>query len=99
MNKEQLVCNLVSMIYGNKIVGFDKRDEFLDFLKMVIDLVNRLDDNIEDITRKETIKQIAKMIASGEVLKETYDKYLSKCPIGFMSEEDLINYLLGDNND
>ena len=45
MNKEQLVCNLVSMIYGNKIVGFDKRDEFLTFLKQVIDLVNELGDD------------------------------------------------------
>lgn len=44
VNKEQLVCNLVSMIYGNKIVGFDKRDEFLTFLKQVIDLVNELGD-------------------------------------------------------
>lgn len=43
MNKEQLVCNLVSMIYGNKIVGFDKRDEFLEFLKNVVDLVNDLE--------------------------------------------------------
>lgn len=42
MNKEQLVYNLVSVIYGNKIVGFDKRDEFLTFLKQVIDLVNNL---------------------------------------------------------
>lgn len=42
MNKEQLVCNLVSMIYGNKIVGFDKSDEFLAFLRDVIDLVNNL---------------------------------------------------------
>ena len=44
MNKEQLVYNLVSVIYGNKIVGFDKRDEFLTFLKQVIDLVNNLGD-------------------------------------------------------
>lgn len=45
MNKKQLVCNLVSMIYGNKIVGFDKRDEFLVFLRDVIDLVNNLGDD------------------------------------------------------
>lgn len=43
MTKEELVCNLVSMIYGNKIVGFDKRDEFLKFIKDVIDLVNKLE--------------------------------------------------------
>lgn len=46
------------------------------------------------MNREETIKQIAKMIASGETPKEVYDKYLSECPIGFMSEKDLINYLL-----
>lgn len=45
MNKEELVSNLVSMIYGNKIVGFDKRDEFLKFLKEVIELVNELKDS------------------------------------------------------
>lgn len=43
MSKEELVCNLVSMIYGNKIVGFDKRDEFLVFLQDVVNLVNQLD--------------------------------------------------------
>ena len=47
MNKEELVCNLVSMIYGNKIVGYDKRDEFLAFLKMVVDLVNELDKGVK----------------------------------------------------
>lgn len=48
MNKEELVCNLVSMIYGNKIVGFDKRDEFLKFLKDVVDLVNQLESDTND---------------------------------------------------
>ena len=45
MKREEFVCYLVSMIYGNKIVGFDKRDEFLVFLKDVIDLVNELKDS------------------------------------------------------
>ena len=45
MNKKELVCNLVSIIYGNKIVGFDKRDEFLNFLKEIIALVNELKDS------------------------------------------------------
>ena len=45
------------------------------------------------MNKEETIKKIAKMIASGEIPKEVYDKYLSECPIGFMSEKDLINYL------
>ena len=41
--KEQLVYKLVSMIYGNKIVGFDKRYEFLEFVEKVIELVNKID--------------------------------------------------------
>lgn len=47
----------------------------------------------EEKTPQETIKQIAKMIASGEIPKDVYDKYLGKCPIGFMNEEDLFDYL------
>lgn len=42
------------------------------------------------------------MIASGKIPNEVYDKYLSNCPIGFMNEEDLFNYLVekvGDNNE
>lgn len=40
-----------------------------------------------------TIRQISKMIASGD-LKEIYSKYLSNCPIGFMIEQDLYDYLI-----
>lgn len=40
-----------------------------------------------------TIRQISKMIASGD-LKEIYSKYLSNCPIGFMTEQDLYDYLI-----
>lgn len=43
--------------------------------------------------KEEVLKQICKMIASGEIPKEVYDKYLSKCPIGFMKEEELFRYL------
>jgi len=32
------------------------------------------------MNKVETIKQIAKMIASGKIPKEIYDKYLSNCP-------------------
>lgn len=53
------------------------------------------------MNKEDTIKQIAKMIASGEISKEVYDKYLSQCPIGFMNERDLIKYLLdkGESNE
>lgn len=47
MNKEELVCNLVSMIYGNKIVGFDKKDEFLKFIKDVIEIVKELEEGVK----------------------------------------------------
>lgn len=46
------------------------------------------------MNKEDTIKQIAKMIASGDLPKDIYDKYLSMCPIGFMTEKELINYLL-----
>lgn len=45
------------------------------------------------MNKEDTIKQIAKMIANGEIPKEVYDKYLRKCLIGFMNERDLIEYL------
>ena len=45
------------------------------------------------MTREETLKQIAKMISSGDIPKEIYDKYLSDTPIGFMSSNDLFEYL------
>lgn len=46
------------------------------------------------MSKEDVIKQIAKMIASGKIPNEIYDKYLSKTPIGFMSADDLIKYLL-----
>lgn len=54
---------------------------------------------IKDIN---TLKQIIKMIVSGEIPNDVYNKYLSNCPIGFMNEEDLFNYLVekvGDDNE
>lgn len=47
---------------------------------------------------ENTLKQICKMIASGEIPDEVYDKYLSKTPIGFMNETDLYDFLKGKNN-
>lgn len=41
----------------------------------------------------EALRCISKMIASGEIPNEVYDKYLSKCPIGFMNEEDVFEFL------
>lgn len=45
------------------------------------------------MTREETLSQIVKMITSGEIPKEIYNKYLSITPIGFMSYDELLNYL------
>ena len=42
---------------------------------------------------EQVIKCISKMIASGDIPNEVYDKYLSDCPIGFMNEEKLFEYL------
>ncbi len=46
------------------------------------------------MTVEQVIECISKMIASGDIPNEVYDKYLSKCPIGFMNEDDLFNYLM-----
>lgn len=43
------------------------------------------------MSNKDILKQIFKMISSGEISKDVYDKYLSNTPIGFMSYEDLCN--------
>lgn len=53
-----------------------------------------LTDFLNSTTKRETVKQIAKMIASGEIPSEVYNKYLSKCEIGFMNEKALLSYLL-----
>lgn len=42
--------------------------------------------------KEKTYNQILKMIASGEIPKEVYNKYLSECEIGFMNYDDLKNY-------
>ena len=44
--------------------------------------------------KEEVLKQICKMITSGEIPNEVYDKYLSKCPIGFMEDGELFNYII-----
>lgn len=48
------------------------------------------------MTNKEVLYQIVKMISSGELPKEVYDKYLSDCPIGFMDTDTLFDYLSQD---
>lgn len=45
------------------------------------------------MTREEILSQIVKMITSDEIPKEIYNKYLSMTPIGFMSYDELLNYL------
>lgn len=45
------------------------------------------------MNKEKTLKQICKMISSGDIPKEIYDKYLSDTPIGFMNSNDLFEYL------
>ena len=49
------------------------------------------------MNKNDTLKQICKMISSGEIPAETYNYYLSKTPIGFMNYKDLCNYFNLDN--
>lgn len=44
------------------------------------------------MSKEDILRQILKMISSGEIPKDVYDKYLSKTSIGFMSYEDLLEY-------
>lgn len=44
------------------------------------------------MNKEETLKQICKMIASGEIPDEVYDKYLSSTPIGFMNYKELCDF-------
>ena len=51
-----------------------------------------------------TIKAIANMIASGEIPKEIYDKYLSKTKLGFCSADKVEEIIIkeankGENNE
>lgn len=41
------------------------------------------------MNREYTLKQICKMISSGEIPKQIYDKYLSSTPVGFMNYKEL----------
>lgn len=45
---------------------------------------------------KDTIIQIAKMIASGKLPKELYDEFLSDTSLGFMGEDELVCFLTRD---
>lgn len=49
------------------------------------------------MNKEDPLKQICKMIASGEIPDEVYNKYLSKTPIGFMSKMDLYDFLKDKN--
>ena len=51
------------------------------------------------MNRDETLSQIVKMIVSGEIPKEIYNKYLSMTPIGFMNYDDLLSYLKRENQE
>lgn len=67
--------------------------------------VMRLDNLMKVISKvgsnekKETLKQICKMISSGDISKEIYNKYLSNTPVGFMNYKELCNFFgIGDSN-
>ena len=51
------------------------------------------------MNKKETLKQICKMISSGDIPKEIYNKCLSNTPVGFMNYKELCNFFgIGDSN-
>lgn len=51
------------------------------------------------LKENQNLKQIIKMISSGDVPKKVYDKYLSKTPIGFMNYKELCNFFgIGDSD-
>lgn len=49
------------------------------------------------MNKEDTLKQICKMISSGDIPKGVYDKYLSKTPLGFMNYEELYDFLNEQN--
>ncbi len=44
------------------------------------------------MNKEKTLKQICKMISSGDIPKQIYDKYLSSTPIGFMNYKELCDF-------
>jgi hypothetical protein len=46
------------------------------------------------MNKEDTLKQICKMISSGDIPKVVYDKYLSKTQLGFMNYEELYDFLM-----
>ena len=50
------------------------------------------------MNKEDTIKQICKMISSGDIPKEVYDKYLSKTSLGFMNYKELYDFFNEQNN-
>lgn len=49
------------------------------------------------MNKEDTLKQICKMISSGDIPKEVYDKYLSKTSLGFMNYKELYDFLNEQN--
>ena len=49
------------------------------------------------MNKEDTLKQICKMISSGDIPKGVYDKYLSKTQLGFMNYEELYDFLNEQN--
>lgn len=56
--------------------------------------IHQLKEQLEAINLIKYLPNIAKLISSGEIPKEVYNKYLGNVPCGFMNEKDLIKWLL-----
>lgn len=65
-----------------------------EFIRTLNDYEQLQKENI-NLRKNKTIRQISDMISSGEIPKEVYNKYLNDCPIGFMDNNTLYNYLIG----
>jgi len=94
---KNLIHELRIILYGD---DEDCKTDFDIIRKCQLKILNYLEDKAKRLGTEKLVRevliQIAKMIASGEIPNEVYDKYLSETPIGFMPEEDLIKYLTKD---
>lgn len=75
-----------------------KLDEWRDFCKWIESLPysELITEGAEKIRYNGTLHQIARMIASGDIPKEVYDKYLSNTPIGFMTPIEICKQVINE---
>lgn len=53
-------------------------------------------DDCKGVVYNGTLHQMGRMIASGEIPKEVYDKYLSNTPIGFMTPIEICRQIIAE---